>query len=121
MTKETNIKCPYCHKQAKWCENKEVYGKNYGRSYMIWLCKDCNAYVGCHKNSKNPLGTMANSELRKWRIKTHSVIDPLWKSGEVKRYEVYKMLKETFGKEIHIGESDIDTCKDIINYFNPKQ
>lgn len=109
------MNCPYCKKTAEWCENKKIYGKNYGKSYMCYYCKNCDAYVGCHQNTRKPLGTMANKELRKWRIKTHSIIDPLWKSGKLKRHEVYKKLKKILGKEVHVGESDIDTCKKIIN------
>lgn len=112
------MKCPYCGKEAEWCENKKIYGRNYGRSYMCYYCQDCNAYVGCHNNTKNPLGTMANKELREWRMKAHSLIDPLWKTGEMKRHEVYQMLADRFGKQIHIGEADVENCKDIINFLS---
>ena len=55
--------CPYCQKEAPWISNEEVYGKRYGKSYMCYYCKDCDAYVGCHDNTKRALGTMANQEL----------------------------------------------------------
>lgn len=114
--------CTYCNKEAKWCENKEIYGKNYGKSFMCYLCKDCDAYVGCHNNTKKPLGTIANKELRAWRIKAHRHIDRWWKNKIFTRKEVYNMLKIIFGREIHIGESDIKTCKDIIEkYPIPKE
>lgn len=106
--------CPYCQKEANWCENKEKYGKNYGRSYMCYYCKACDAYVGCHNNTRTPLGTMANAELRGWRIKTHRAVDPLWKNGNYKRSTVYKRLTEAFKKQIHIAESDVQQCKEII-------
>lgn len=112
------MKCPYCGKDAEWVENKAVYGKNYGKSYMIWLCRDCDAYVGCHNNTKEPLGTMANARLRKARIEAHNAIDPLWKSGKVKRNHVYGLLHKMFGKEIHIGNSDLSLCFDIVAKFN---
>lgn len=108
------MKCPYCGKPAKWVSNKVVYGRPYGKSYMIWCCGDCDAYVGCHGNTKVPLGTMANAELREWRKKAHNRIDPFWKNGDLTRAEVYGFLKEHFGREIHIGESDIETCKRIV-------
>ena len=108
------VYCPYCGKRVKWCENKEKYGRNYGRSYMCYYCKACDAYVGCHNNTRVPLGTMANAELRKWRMLAHDYIDPLWKTGKLARAQVYARLKYRFGKQIHIGESDIETCKKII-------
>ena len=110
--------CPYCNEEAVWCENKEVYGKNYGRSYVIYLCKQCDARVGCHNNTKEPLGTMANKELREWRMKVHTFIDLLWKSNKMKRQTVYRRLNEFFKKEIHVGSSDIELCKQIIENFN---
>lgn len=109
--------CPYCGEKARWCENKEIYGKNYGKSYMCYYCKPCNAYVGCHRNTRMALGTIANAELRGWRQKAHRIVDPLWKSGKMKRAEVYQMLSRHFGHEIHIGESNIQICKQIINFI----
>lgn len=107
--------CPYCKKEARWCENKERYGKNYGKSYMCYWCKDCDSYVGCHENTKRPLGTMANAELREWRMKTHAAIDPLWKEGKMTRKQVYSFLSQSLGREIHVGESDIEMCQKIIS------
>jgi len=106
--------CPYCKKEAKWCDNAERYGKRYGKSYMCYWCKDCDSYVGCHNNTMKPLGTMANKELREWRMKAHAHIDPVWKSGKKSRGAVYAILKEKLGKQIHIGESDIETCKKVL-------
>lgn len=109
--------CPYCNKEAVWCENKEIYGKNYGKSYMCWLCKPCNAYVGCHNNSKRALGTLANAELREWRKKVHARIDPMWREQGMKRKEMYKTLNRLVNKEFHVGEADIEMCKKILELF----
>ena len=106
--------CPYCGKEAVWTENKAVYGKNYGKSYMMYLCKPCDAYVGCHENTRKPLGVMANREMREWRKKAHAVIDPIWKSGRMPRGKVYGILSKKLGKEVHVGESDVETCKKLI-------
>jgi hypothetical protein len=108
------LNCPFCGKEAEWTENKAIYGRNYGKSYMCYLCRPYGAYVGCHQNTRNPLGTMANKELREWRVKAHAVIDPLWKSGKMKRKEVYKLIQEKLGRWIHIGESTIEDCKEVI-------
>ena len=91
-----------------------------GKSYMCYWCGDCDAYVGCHRNTRKALGTMANQELRKLRIKAHNCFDHLWKSGLQSRDEVYRLLKQITGKKVHIGESDKETCIKIINYFNSK-
>ena len=116
--KREKIRCPYCGEEAKWVENKVVYGKNYGKSYMCYYCPKDDAYVGCHQNTRKPLGTIANKELRECRKKAHSVVDPLWKNGRMKRGQVYAMLFRKFGKEIHIGEADVEQCQKIIKYLN---
>ncbi len=108
------MKCPYCGKLAKWCDNAEVYGKRYGKSYMCYWCEPCDAYVGCHNNTEKPLGTMANRELRKKRVQTHAVIDPLWKSGKLSRREVYRHLSDKLGYEVHVGEANLGQCEKII-------
>ena len=108
------MNCPYCGKPAKWVSNELIYGKKHGKSYMIYWCETCDARVGCHNNTTVALGTMANKELREWRIKAHKAIDGFWKSKLMSRSAVYAMLNERFGKEVHIGEADIDMCKQII-------
>jgi hypothetical protein len=113
--------CPYCNQSAKWVDNAEIYGKRYGKSYMMWWCKPCDALVGCHQNTQKALGTLANKELRQWRMAAHRCVDPLWKSGEMTRQSVYTWLKEKFGREIHMGEADIQTCKQIIRLVEYRQ
>lgn len=113
--------CPYCNNEAEFVDNAEIYGKRYGQSYMMWICKPCDARVGCHKNQQaRPLGTLANKELRQWRTEAHKAIDPLWKMGIYTRREIYQSLNKVFCKETHIGESDIETCKKIIEIYKPK-
>ena len=108
--------CNHCKNPAEWVENWEVYGMNYGKSYMIWLCRLCDAYVGCHNNTREPRGKyLAKADLRKARMAAHAVIDPLWKSGKYKRNTVYLRLKEAFGKEVHVGNtSSVEECEEII-------
>jgi len=108
--------CPYCNNTAQWVENKAVYGDNIGKSYMVWLCQPCDAYVGCHNNSKEPLGIIADKITREWRQKAHKAFDPLWKSGNMSRSEAYKKLNACFNQEIHIGQAGEVTCKRIISF-----
>ncbi len=87
---------------------------------MMWLCKPCDAYVGCHNNTKEPLGTMANRLTREWRRKAHEVFDPLWKDKHYSRSGAYILLSRKMGKETHIAESDVETCKQIIKVLEDK-
>lgn len=109
------MKCPNCRNEARWVPNEIIYGKRYGKSFMVWYCKDCNYYVGCHLNTKKPLGTMVGPETRKLRVEVHAKIDPLWKSGKYTRKELYQRISRAIGKKYHTGESDDKTCKKILS------
>ena len=58
------VYCDYCGRQAEYVDSKVVYGKSYG---MMYLCRNCMAYVGVHKGTDKPLGRLANAELRYWK------------------------------------------------------
>jgi len=109
-----NVICPYCGQQAKYVDSKVVYGRSYG---MIYLCKDCDAYVGVHKGTDKPKGRLADKELRNWKMAAHEAFDPLWKSKRMKRDQAYKWLAERMGisyKKAHIGMFDVAKCKEVI-------
>jgi hypothetical protein len=112
---EEQVICPKCNKEAPWVPNEVAYGNRFGKNYMCYFCKECDTYVGCHNNTKEPLGTMADKELRNLRMQTHKVFDLLWKNGKMNRNQAYQLLEEKFGREIHIGSSDVETCKKIID------
>lgn len=113
---DIQVICPYCGRPAEWVSHKIIYGKAYGKNEMVWMCKPCKAWVGCHQNTKRPLGILANKELRQWRTKAHEAMDPLWQSGYITRKELYSILNRVFKHEIHIGGSDLQTCKDVIRF-----
>ncbi len=106
--------CPNCKQPAPWVENKEKYGRNYGRSYMCYFCKPCGYYVGCHNNTQKALGTMISSEHCKWRKAVHKKIDPLWQSGKTERKHVYSRISRILGFTYHTGEADVETCKKVM-------
>lgn len=106
--------CPYCNQEAKYGPNEEYYGRRFGKSYMCYYCKECDAYVGTHNNTTRPLGTMANRELRKKRMEAHALIDPLWREGKYNRSTVYRRLSDALGRNVHVGESNMEMCEEII-------
>jgi hypothetical protein len=108
-TGEKKMLCPFCGKEAPWVENKVLYGRNYGKSYMCYYCRDCDAYIGCHKNTREALGTMATKELRELRKQCHLLFDPLWKSGKMTRPQAYNYLYEKT-KIKHIAWTTKEDC-----------
>lgn len=112
---EANMKCRYCNREAVFVPNEEIYnGTRYGKSYMFWYCKPCDAYVGTHNNDPDkPLGELSNKETREAKKKAHRIVDEYWKSGRLKRGWVYSRLTKYFGEETHIGWSNIKRANEI--------
>ena len=111
------MKCPNCLNSARWCDNKEIYGKSYGRSSMCWYCKRCDYYVGCHNNSQRPLGKMASRETRELRMACHKKFDTYWKENFTTRNEGYKWLQEIMKKlpaDAHIGMFEKEECEELL-------
>jgi len=112
--------CPHCGGTAKQVDSIRVYRKSYG---MIWICEnypECDSYVGCHGETGEPLGTLANAELRELRKRAHSVFDKLWKSGPYARGDAYAELAEKLGiskAECHIGMFDEAMCNKVIALY----
>lgn len=124
------VLCPYCNQPAQLVSSTEVYRRDYG---PIFLCRPCEAWVGCHDGSFRPLGRLANAELREWKMKAHAAFDPIWQNlcdAEVRRVgpyrgikhiirnEAYRRLAERLGIKVgqcHIGEFDVETCRRVVN------
>lgn len=120
---EKQIVCSYCNKPATCVSSRVVYGgnSNYG---MIWICLDCEAWVGCHKKTNEPLGTLADAELRHLRRETHEFFDPLWKIGSSRwkypRWSAYGRMQLCLGKTketAHIAMLNLKECKQLIQHI----
>lgn len=133
--------CQYCGSNGELVSSRRLYARDYG---FMWICKQypkCDAYVGCHQGTKNPLGSLANAELRSWRKLAHSSFDVLWRRKKqkllredrklrIKRNSVkydarssgYEWLSKTLNiefKKCHIGMFDIEKCKQVISVCRP--
>lgn len=53
---------------------------------------------------KMPLGCIVSPEIKKLRMQIHTILDPLWKEGTLRRSEVYVYLSKELGYEYHTGE-----------------
>jgi len=105
--------CPYCGKESVLADSAEVYGISYG---PIYICRDCNAYVGCYKGTTIALGRLANAELRQAKKRAHHYLDRIWQSGHHGRFTTYTWLSKQLGipRELtHVGMSDLDQCNRI--------
>ncbi|MBA2125096.1 hypothetical protein DLM45_02495 [Hyphomicrobium methylovorum] len=82
-----------------------------------WKCDGCGNHVGTHHKTKNPtkpLGNIPSNEIKYARIKIHELIDPLWKSGLLRRGKVYAKMSDALGYPYHTGEiKTIDEARDV--------
>lgn len=109
--------CPYCKCGSRLADSEEVYGigTRYGPSYVCTNDR-CDARVGCHRGTIEPLGTMANWRLRRARNAAHSLFDPLWKDRRMTRTEAYAWLAGKLrirAEDCHIGKFDLETCERV--------
>lgn len=119
------VKCDSCGSlDIQLADNKQLYGKSFGKWPIIWLCWTCEASVGCHAETDIPLGFMADRETRQLRLKAHNAFDPLWKkSGKFKRITAYTWLASMLQiplKECHISQFSKKQCELTVIYSKRK-
>lgn len=105
MKKQSRITCPYCGRTAVLQKGSYVYGDKAKEEYL-YVCSNypaCNSYVGVHAGTKIPKGTLANSELRNKRIRTHKVFDLLWKKNVMSKKEAYRWMEYKMGLPKNTG------------------
>ena len=122
------VTCNYCGKSAQLCSGSEVYPHRKDLwNRRFWVCKPCDARVGCHRGSITPLGRLANAELRKAKMEAHAAFDPLWRDkprilGD--RRTAYLWLARQLRlteHECHIGMFDVERCAEVVRICKEKQ
>jgi hypothetical protein len=112
------MRCHYCGNEAELVTGEAIYPHRPDLAEKkFWRCVPCKAHVGCHPGTENPLGRLANAELRIAKMAAHAAFDPLWKSGEMKRSKAYAWLSGNLGltkRETHIGWFDVDQCIRVV-------
>lgn len=121
--------CPYCGDRSVHTSDRAVYTTGFGG--MIYWCKYCDAYVGCHKHKPTESkGRLADKELRSWKILAHQYFDGMWKAkksvrANVARSQAYRWLAVEMDIQpeyCHIGMFDVEECKQVVDickfYYN---
>lgn len=110
----SKVICPYCGSCAELKDSIEIYGKSFGLVYVCVNYPTCDSFVGVHKNTFKPKGSLANRELRLLRRRCHTLFDDIWKDGRVSRKETYRWLSDQLGigiKECHFGMFREGLCR----------
>ncbi|GFI49206.1 MAG: DUF3268 family zinc-finger domain-containing protein [Lachnospiraceae bacterium] len=128
---QTTLHCPYCGRTARLRPASYVYGDDtLDADSFLYVCDgypdSCDAYVGAHKKSLLPKGTLADSELRHKRILAHRALDALWKQGYMTRHSTYIWLQTRLclrEKDMHIGmfsdyycDQTIRECEEFVKW-----
>jgi hypothetical protein len=59
----------------------------------IWRCNDCKAFVGCHNQTRIPMGRIADANTRRLRAHAHIAFDPIWHEFKLlSRVKAYNWL-----------------------------
>lgn len=113
--------CPYCGSASEHVDGTVLYPHRTDLAEKkFWRCRPCDAFVGCHPGTPEPLGSLVNAALRTARAKTHDLFDQLWGRGAeifdnppMTRKEAYAWLAAELVLEVdacHIGMFDLETC-----------
>lgn len=113
------IYCCGCenHIKAKLCTGKEIYPYRpdlYDKEF--YKCIDCGNYVGVHSGTVKPLGCIPTPEIHRLRGLIHSILDPMWKSGMVKRSYLYENISKSIGFDFHTAKlKSVHGCRNVLN------
>jgi ssDNA-binding Zn-finger/Zn-ribbon topoisomerase 1 len=117
--KRTIIKCPYCGAHAVLRPASVVHGEK-ARDEYLYICSrypKCDAYVTAHKQSRQPMGALADGSLRRKRIQAHRAFDQLWRGGIMQKWQAYKWMQAKFGlncEQAHIANFSEYRCDELI-------
>jgi hypothetical protein len=103
------------------------HGRDYG---PVYACLPCQAWVGCHRGTTQPLGRLADAELRRAKMDAHQAFDRTWRALHARRQadepqctlrrtraSRYRRLAELLGippRDCHIGMFDVETCRRVV-------
>ena len=101
--------------QAVLCSGIDIYPHRPDLSHKsFWRCPACRNYVGCHPGGNKPLGNIPTPEIRNARGHIHAILDPIWKTKQMRRGEVYRQISEKIGHQYHTGEiKTIDEAREV--------
>lgn len=77
----------------------------------------CDSYIGVHKKSLSPMGTLADGNLRHKRIEAHRALNEVINAGVMTKHGLYIWLQNRLclsETEMHIGKFSYFRCEETI-------
>ena len=118
--KNKKLKCPYCGRTAVLKPASFVYGDKALEEH-VYVCPGypaCNSYVGVHRGTLKPKGTLANGDLRNLRIHTHKLFSQFWENGIMTKKQAYRWIQYKFAlteNQAHIGNFSEYMCGQLMD------
>ena len=119
--KRPNIKCPYCGSRAFLRPASVIYKSGEEHSgeqfYVCARYPSCDSYVTAHAGTRQPMGTLANRELRMKRRAAHMAFNQLWQRELMSKKEAYRWLQTQMGvdpEDAHIARFSDYRCDETI-------
>lgn len=118
---DNRLYCPYCGRQAVLRPATYVYGeRNLDPENYLYVCGGypaCDSYIGVHKKSLRPMGTLADGNLRHKRIEAHRALNEVINAGVMTKHGLYIWLQNRLclsETEMHIGKFSYFRCEETI-------
>lgn len=119
--KKAAVRCPYCRAKATLHPASYVFGDAAKPRSLLYVCDrypSCDSYVGAHRKTKLPMGSLADGDLRHKRIEAHKAFDWMWKSGLMTKAQAYKWMQAKLGissSQAHIAKFSYYMCDQLIS------
>ena len=117
---QTNqMRCPYCGSPVVFRSADGIYHEN-KENTMLYVCSrypECDAYVRVHKGTKNPVGSLADPNLRALRREAHRYFNRLYETDLMDKRDAYQWLADIVSapmSEAHIGHLGEYYCRQVI-------
>lgn len=99
--KQARIHCPYCGSLATLRPASAIHGlSDISAGTYLYVCRRwpaCDAYVTADRRTKQPLGTLANGDLRHKRILAHHALHSVQAQLGMSRDQSYRWLQTQMG------------------------
>ena len=121
--RKSNVRviCPYCGRRAKLVvgstlPKEEIREDSFYRKegVNVWRCPNCFAMTIARQYTNQPLGKLANLELRQARYELHKLFDQLWQKKCISRTQAYHLLAIKMNirrSDCHFSLFDMKQCE----------
>lgn len=142
------VSCPYCDKFAELVDSQAIYpawrarDAGTGKHFVCWGCKAWTTAkytrnTWRERTGYEPVGQLANAELRHWRKMAYGAFNALWRTvyarhmqrypdGRYKQYDIKSMIYHTVylamgwnqRQKGGIESLGLEDCKRVVQHCN---